>query len=154
MNIEALQQLRRVVQDAPDDLLHMRAVVEEAACGTARCALGWCIVDPWFQKNTAINDIYPIDYSRPGLVLDPGTQALFDISCQDANNLFGGNLGRSIDEHAVSKEEVLWNIDELLAGRHALPYAAAYNRAVPVYATGIVNDSYYEEDEEGEPEEA
>lgn len=29
MNIEALQQLRRVVEDAPDELLHMRAVVED-----------------------------------------------------------------------------------------------------------------------------
>ena len=44
-NIEALTQLRRVVEAAPEELFHMRAVVEHVDCGTRRCALGWAIIE-------------------------------------------------------------------------------------------------------------
>jgi hypothetical protein len=144
MNTEALQQLRRVVQDAPDDLFHMRALVEESACGTARCAIGWAAVDPWFQANTRLPGWIPSSYA--GAIFPTGRvwdalDAIFGISCSDTSNLFAGDLPMSAGKHAVSKTEVLWNIDELLAGRNALPYMAT-GANVPVYALGEKNESY------------
>jgi hypothetical protein len=130
MNTEALQQLRRVVESAPDDLFHMRAVVERTSCGTARCAIGWAAVDPWFQENTRLPELIPPSYDRKGLPSLYALNELFDISSIDANNLFAGSISRYVNEHAVSKEEVLWNIDELLAGRETLPYCAA----MPMFA--------------------
>lgn len=137
-NIENLQQLRRVVNDAPDELLHMRAVVEKAGCGTARCAIGWAIIDPWFQANTKINDILPANWSSTSLCAKPSEfhagvnltrvdqlAELFGISKESVNNLFALDLCQYEDPHAVSKAEVLDNIDLLIAGFHAVEYAAA-----------------------------
>lgn len=131
-NIEALKQLRRVVQNAPDDLFHMRAVVENASCGTARCAFGWALVDPWFQQNTEILDVGTVDLDEHGNInycsmSFYGAANLFDVSDTDANNLFGGELNYGTEEHAVSKEEVIWNIDQLLNDKPALPYAATHH---------------------------
>ena len=146
MNIEALQQLRRVVDEAPEELLHMRSVVETASCGTARCAIGWCIVDPWFQRNTKILKIFsPLatDITRFPNGLDKALTEMFDISVEDMENLFAGDLSCYYDSaHAVSKDEVLWNIDELLCGRHALPYSATQMENVPVCAGGVENPYY------------
>ena len=68
---EALQQLYRVAEEAPEDLIHMRAIVEQVSCGTARCLLGWAIIDPWLQKNTTINDIIPADWSEKYITFRP-----------------------------------------------------------------------------------
>lgn len=144
--INALQQLRRVVETAPDELLHMNAVVSEASCGTARCAIGWCIVDPWFQKNTDLNDLLPADWSEEtfGCANDEsdavdrrmiGIADIFGLGRRDTDYLFGANLSPSSLGHEVTKAEVLWNIDELLAGRHALPY-----RATALYAARYAGD--------------
>lgn len=120
MNVEALTQLRRVISDAPDELLHMRAIVKEAKCGTARCAIGWCFVDPWFIENTSLpafeKDILDGDWDY--------LEELFSIAPASTTNLFGGALSPWGDEHAVSKGEVLANIDALLAGEDAVEYAA------------------------------
>lgn len=151
-NFEALRQLRRVVEAAPDDLLHMRAIVELAKCGTARCALGWAIIDPWFQQNTAINELIPANFRGQAISDLPDHQGghntwkslsgIFGIGLDNTDNLFAGDIFQDTNEHAVSKAEVLWNIDELLAERDALPYRAATWDNPPVYAGGIPNDNY------------
>lgn len=142
---EALQQLYRVAEEAPEELLHMRAVVEKASCGTARCLLGWAIIDPWFQKNTIINDILPPDWNERILPSHKESflDEIFGINCEDTDNLFALNMHAYADEHAVSKDEVLWNLRELIAGNSALPYEATEDY-VPVYASGIENPEYEE----------
>jgi hypothetical protein len=163
-NIEALTQLERIVRDAPDEQFHMRAVVEEASCGTARCAIGWCIIDPWFQQNTRLNELLPETYDMVSLsVFNPLTSDyyvsgddtrlystafladIFGIGYEDCNNLFAGNLSLEANAHAVSKEEVLDNIGRLIYGQGARPYKATFLNA-PTYAGGIENP-YYEPDE-------
>lgn len=126
-NRPALQNLYRVVESAPDDLLHMRSIVEPAPCGTARCALGWAIIDPWFQQETAINQILAADHDSRGLetYYDRAyLSTLFGLSESDCTNLFALEAEKDLDPHAISKAEVLANITRLLAGRHALCYKA------------------------------
>lgn len=126
-NRPALRNLCRVVESAPDDLLHMRAIVEPASCGTARCALGWAIVDPWFQRETTINQILPADHNSRGLKTyhdHADLSTLFGLSKSDCSNLFAFEAPLGLDPHAISKAEVLANITRLLAGRHALCYKA------------------------------
>lgn len=115
-NIEALKQLRRVVENAPDDLLHMRAITEESSCGTAHCALGWAEVDPWFQDN--------LPRIKGEEEYFDWAERIFGLSGANANKLFAGNASHSTPAHAISKAAVLWNIDELLAGRPPRSYRA------------------------------
>jgi hypothetical protein len=123
-NIEALQQLRRVVENAPNELFHMRTLVEQAPCGTARCAFGWCLIDPWFLENTEIETTVTTISNR--ILMDFYKAAeIFDISDDDAHKLFGAGISYRYGPHSVSKEEVLNNIDNLLAGHSALPYTAS-----------------------------
>ena len=127
-NTEALTQLRRVVEAAPEELFHMRAVVEHVDCGTARCALGWAIIDPWFQANTRINEALPADYDRQQYLTDDGTEGvlceIFDIDEEDTSYLFAADLSVRVDPHAVPRRTVLANIDRLLAGKRAVKYKA------------------------------
>lgn len=127
MNRDALLNLARVVRDAPEDQFHMQAVVARAPCGTVRCALGWAIIDPWFGENTRLNELFPLDYDHSSMYYFSDNltlEAVFGIGYEDASNLFGANLQQHQHGHLVTKEEVLWNIAELLAGRSALPYRA------------------------------
>ncbi len=126
-NIEVLKQLRRVAEEAPEDRLHMTSFVDpRASCGTARCLLGWAIVDPWFQKNTRINDFMPADYDMPGMALNTNKRKLlreiFDIDGYDQSALFAFNATMTADPHAVTKAEILGNIDALIAGGRARRY--------------------------------
>jgi hypothetical protein len=138
-NEEALRQLHRVVEEAPDDRLHMRSFTETGPCGTAHCAADWAAIDPWFRANMPLDEI--IRSSDPFARL----AAAFGLSEKDAENLFGGDLAGYTDPHAVSKAEVFWNIDRLLAGQPALPYAAT-RADVPEYACGIPNEDFDEDD--------
>ena len=127
MNREALENLARVVRHAPEELFHMQAVVSHPPCGTARCAIGWAIVDPWFRENTELGELVPIDYDGVGFYgFDTDDLAhLFGITEKDANKLFMvTGYFRSAEEHPVSRAEVLWNIKQLLDGKHARPYRA------------------------------
>lgn len=129
--IERLQQLRRVVEAATDHRFHMRTFCEEADCGTAYCAAGWAAIDPWFRENTAMGDIFEV--GEEGMlreaddVYDPfeNLGGVFGISYLDSLNLFGADLSRIYSEpHAVSRAEVIANVDRLIAGEPATPYAA------------------------------
>lgn len=124
-NIEVLQQLRRVAEEAPEDLLHMNVIYEEASCGTAHCLLGWASIDPWFQKNTRINDAIPIGYDQQGidgLRVGPILRDIFEFDeySRDVSNLFA--FKDCIGPHDVSKEKVINNIDRLIRGKHTVPY--------------------------------
>lgn len=123
-NIEALKQLRRVVSDAPDDLFHMRAVTEQSKCGTARCAAGWAIIDPWFQKNTRINEAMPADWSNEGLSGANIIEQVFGLDEGNSERLFAMSAGCNLDAHDITKIEVIANIDRLIAGEDAEEYEA------------------------------
>lgn len=125
---ERLRQLRRVIEAADPDRLHMRAWSEKAPCGTAYCAAGWAAIDPWFQANTSIGEIFvPKPSGHLGVRADDPFRPLanlFDLTPNDSTNLFGGGVYYDCDPHAVTKDEVIANIDRLLAGEHAKTYAA------------------------------
>jgi hypothetical protein len=131
-NIERLKQLRRVIEEAPEDRLHMRAYSEVAECGTAYCAAGWAAVDSWFQKNTEINETLEVTEEGRIIVADIVADGdrdefenfadIFGIHPDDSEALFGADPARDIGPHAVSKAQVLDNIDRLLKGKPAEVY--------------------------------
>jgi hypothetical protein len=129
VKIERLRQLRRVVDDAPNNLFWMTSFSTAAACGTAHCAAGWAAVDPWFQANTPILDVFRVSdgdvktiFGFAHLTLDALAE-IFGIDICDARALFafdcGGTSHRDID-----KEEVLANIDTLIEGDEIETYQA------------------------------
>lgn len=124
INIERLTNLRRVVEQAPDHLFHMRALTEESSCGTARCALGWALVDPWFQQDGIETIKKDHAYTINVKTVDWSSRLpqYFGLTEINSHNLFGTELSRLVDPHAVSKAEVLVSIDRLLDGKRALPY--------------------------------
>jgi hypothetical protein len=140
-NVERLRELRRVIEAAPEDKLHMPQWCDfHAPCGTAYCAAGWAAIDPWFQKNTPILEIFSVqklgdvfpktEPERVGdLFVQPRTlgrtmtslAALFDLGYDAAANLFGNELG-GFSSHSVTKKEVLSRIDAAIAGKPVKPY--------------------------------
>lgn len=126
MNIEALTQLRRVVEAAPEELFHMRSVVEKSSCGTARCAFGWALIDPWFAQNTNIAKcVEPHShYMNSFYIISYAAAELFDILQINVDRLLAINADNTMDPHAISCQEVIDNIDRLLAGHPAESYRA------------------------------
>ena len=110
-NKAALRQLRRVVKAVPDDLLHMHSITSAALCGTAHCAIGWAAIDPWFIKKFETSIHY--EWAAP-----------FNLSEKQADILFAGDACSGLPDHAITKAEVLANIDRILAGKRALVYKA------------------------------
>lgn len=130
LNHEALRQLRRVVEAAPEEQFHMRACVEQTTCDTARCAFGWCIIDPWFRENTRVGDI-PIDFDNWSFDFDLGImtnavffEQIFGLTDKQSNILFARSASRCLYPHAITRKEVLANIDRLLNGEAPKPYKA------------------------------
>jgi hypothetical protein len=127
-NIERLTQLRRVIEEAPEDRLHMRAYSERARCGTAYCAAGWAAIDPWFQKNTEINETLKVTPEGRIFIADgvwnefDDFADIFGIDPDDSQALFGADPSKNLGPHAVSKAQVLDNIDRLLRGEPATVY--------------------------------
>jgi hypothetical protein len=150
-NVEALQQLRRVMEAAPDDRIHMNSFSERAACGTAYCAAGWAAVDPWFQQNTAIPEIFAVneDGTLSQRIGDAfGALAnVFDIYNDEADILFAAESG-DIDDHAITKAEVINNIDALIAGGEPEVYDAI------LYARDDEDDEWEDEDVDDEEDES
>ena len=152
-DIAALTELRRVCVNAPEHLFHMTNFVQEAPCGTARCLLGWAAIDPYFQR-----DVDPI-VSAGGKVkpfvnwlrTQNNVARHLGIGGKESALLFAGIICIYDDGHSVSKEEVLWNIDELIAGREVLPYeaVAANYPAYSLVAGGGDNPHYEPDDDEG-----
>lgn len=122
---EALKQLLRVAKAAPAHLLHMRAFTETADCGTAFCLAGWASIDPWFRKNTKINDLLPANNEFPQFfVVDRERLAeIFDITGKQAEDLFALDIVTSAEPHAISKAEVVRQVKALIDGEDIRPYA-------------------------------
>ncbi len=128
MNAERLKQLRRVCKAIKPEGLDMRFF----SCGTTHCLYGWAYLDSWFRANTNIVDML----DRKGEVVDHNVcgnmngflsraAAIFDITPTDAQYLFGIGLSpASVGKEAISKSEVLENIDRLIRGESAEPYNA------------------------------
>jgi hypothetical protein len=122
-NIEALKELRRVAIAAPEDLLHMAVVTEKAPCGTAHCLMGWAMVDPYFRGL----DGFPKGGRDWFTSMVPRAAKALGLEEIEAHCLFATSphhLTFSLNPHAISKAEVLWNLDELIAGRDAGAYEA------------------------------
>ena len=118
---EALRQLWRVVEAAPDDKrFNMWQFHLETGCGTARCAAGWFAVDGWARENTLISEFFhpsgELKPSCPGAALEK----IFGLTSTNAKSLFYPDVTRRVGH--VPKAAVLANIDRLLAGLHAIPY--------------------------------
>jgi hypothetical protein len=133
-NKEALRELRRVIEAAPDELLQMRALHEKCECGTAYCALGWAVQDPYFvekfgrelqRKHGWTNGTAPGLLNLGFTRLMEVTPAVFGIVQENANRLFASDINYYKGPYSVSKAEVLWNIDQLLAGKPPRYYEAA-----------------------------
>jgi len=127
-NIKVLKQLRRVAEEAPDEQLHMTSFVDtNASCGTARCLIGWAIIDPWFQKHTRINDVLPADFAETHFGLTPKhakiLKEMFDIDGREVSALFAFHSYMNSDPHGISKADVLASIDALIEGHSIRPYA-------------------------------
>jgi hypothetical protein len=124
-NIELLQQLRRVVNAAPDDRFHMGVWCDRSLCGMVYCAAGWAAVDRWFRKNTSIGDIFGV--SVRGFVTVESDDVfgdlakLFELATDSAFKLFG-LVPYGDGPHAVTKAMVIANIDALIEGRKARTY--------------------------------
>jgi hypothetical protein len=136
-----LTKAREMLLAIDEDRLHMRSVVETAACGTAYCLAGWMAVDPWFRANTAMGELFDVVkgglivrhgepapahrdfYYAPGNLLDIA-QAVLGLTHRDATNLFAGNISSGCTPHAVTREEVINNLDRLLADDETVKYAA------------------------------
>ncbi len=137
-----LLELRRVCESIPDDLLHMRSLEEQSPCGTARCLLGWARLDPWLQENSELGTTSAVpSWMFFNYVYSHDLARIFQVSRDDASHLFALDINRDVPEHAVSKSEVLWNLDQLIAGKPALPYCATANRFSPPYASDNFGDS-------------
>lgn len=137
-NKKNLRRLRDVIAAVPDDLLHMRRLIETADCGTAFCAAGWAATDPILGPQIArFPAIKYITHLKVGATLTTwdlqfvGFQAvkealcaILDLDRKDGDRLFASHISMNAEAHAVTKAEVLWNIDQLLEDKPARRYRA------------------------------
>ncbi len=113
---EAFRQLRRVVAAAPEKHFDMWCFEDTKACGTVRCAAGWAGVDRWFMERglqTTYGDVW-FDGTDGFTALT----AFFGISSKWADRLFLPGY----DDHPVTRQMVIDNIDRVLAGREPIDY--------------------------------
>jgi hypothetical protein len=136
VNIEALKQLRRVVIAAPDDRFDMSAYGKRTKCGTVCCAAGWAALDPWFQANTTIGQVLPVDARPESEREEFGSDQLFDFSqflnggghpADGLSQVFGLSLIQADclflpDKSKVVKSQVIANIDAIIGGGNPKPY--------------------------------
>jgi len=110
----------------------MRNFEEQAGCGTAHCLLGWAAVHPSFGPHILKAHRGPGEtHARIDWLSTGGTaNDYLGISNEDSSRLFALDISTEVDQergqtaHDVSKAEVLWNLDELIAGRHCREYRA------------------------------
>ena len=114
-HITALRQLKRVIKNTPDDLLHMDKWAGTARCGTVRCAAGWAAVDPWFNEHgfTAHPGGSP---TYAGKWPFDSLRAFFRLTGAATDHLFAIDHPGLPGGHAVSKRQILNQIDRIIAG--------------------------------------
>lgn len=92
MNAERLLRAADVIEGIPDDISLFN--MEEWACGTARCAIGWCCSDKSFIKE-GLRLFISQDHAYPAYKNTDGTEAVelfFDINETTFEQLFGSSL--------------------------------------------------------------
>ena len=119
---ERLLQLRRVVLAAPEsrfDMNHFR-------CGAAMCAAGWAASDPWFTERglhlAGEGDAVAIRFAEDSFDSFSALEVFFLLSAQDTERLFAAEAISGTGP--ITKEEVIENIDRILAGEPARTYRA------------------------------
>lgn len=130
MNTERLLQLRRVLDEAPEERFHMRTWSEAADCGSAYCLAGFMAIDPWFRRETEVGNVFILNKHNCLLNVESTDipfrflAGVFAIAESDSENLFGYGIPLHADPHCVTRAEVRANIDRILAGRPAEIYTA------------------------------
>jgi hypothetical protein len=146
MNVECLEQLKRVVRERPDELFDMSIFGRKTSCGTVCCAAGSAALDPWFLANTGIALALPVTkldsesfvFNFP-FGMDDRLADVFGISKDYMRLLFYEGTTTS---RPVTKEMVIANIDRILAGGGPVPY---YNNECE---DEDEDEDYYDEDDE------
>jgi hypothetical protein len=132
-NVEALKQLKRVVEAAPDKLFDMGEFsVVKHNCQTAHCAAGWAAYDSWFRENTQIAEVFspdgqPVPWTSRGGVIEC-LKNVFGLETGDVMALFAYKTDGSGERSDIDKLDVLDSIDSLIAGDTIYPYEV-YQRA-------------------------
>ncbi len=128
MNVQRLQQLRRVVLEAPEDRWDMRTFYRKTECGTAHCMGGWCAIDPWFRENTEVREIFAVgkDEQIHFLKTYPTKKLgeVFGLNWEDSRTLFAVGAPFLANRFLITKAEVVANIDRILSGKPPEVYAA------------------------------
>jgi hypothetical protein len=120
---------------APEELYDLSAFSSEFSCGTARCNAGWAAVDPWFQKNTTINQtLDPVtgnnsDCDQPiqgdgcnYASIHEHLEFIFGLSNNNVHLLFYPQFQGRPCGKGITKPMALAQIDRLLAGLDTVPY--------------------------------
>jgi hypothetical protein len=158
MHEERLRQLRRVVAAAPADRFVMdRFCTAGQPCGTAYCAAGWAVLDPWIQKETPMLEYFTVeDFDQETLVVPRGPRGgfhglstVFDLKSAEADDLFGAYLPSGCK---VSQAAVIANIDRLLQGEATIPYAEGEGY-IPFEDEEELDDGDEDEEEEDDKDE-
>lgn len=147
MNLEALDNLERVVRAAPSDRrfameaysLDYEDSDDEHDCGTAHCAAGWAAIDPWFVAKIGVVDLATsrLDVTLTELIgLTPiQSDVLFGVS-DFRGEFFTDATGPTV------KAEVLANIARLRRGEALVAYTGSIHRlfrgTTPVPGTGPI----------------
>lgn len=101
--VERIRQARRVISQINPDLFDMGSWTGFNGCGTTHCVGGWLRLDPWFQENTSILDMFTVDYGYVYVsewsitndsVLATLLAGVMGIGTSEAKTLFGLPLGR------------------------------------------------------------
>jgi hypothetical protein len=125
-NIKALKRLRAVFEKVPPHRVHMREVIGQAECGTVGCLLGWGTRDRQLRKMGLVMDAH----EDPFFTLRTARKVL-GLGPKTAERLFAFNGGPEFDRalradpHAISKGQVLEQLDRVIAGRPIKPYVVA-----------------------------
>lgn len=129
LNIEALRQLRRVVENAAEEQLDMASYQSE--CGTTRCVAGHAAFDPWYRQNTNINDGLKITEIRGKF--QPVPQASINEVLMEIHGIDWPTCERLFYPMAsLSRSQVIASIDSIIAGTGAIDYDAVDFIAEPM----------------------
>lgn len=114
MNRERLEQVIRVMRDIQDDvdygvkgfgMTQWRAFERDnsESCGTAYCAVGWCMIDPWFNERGLHTD--PNGFAPKFGIYGGWTavEVFFDLTDFEAHVLFGSDAYANPSPMAVQR---------------------------------------------------
>lgn len=113
-NLKALRRWKTVFAKVPADQVHMGEVFGHRACGTVGCLWGWGANDSVLQKM----GIPGIDEGAEFFGIPNATFEALILNTRTPEQGFA--LSRN--PHAISKKQVLDNLDRVIAGKPIKPY--------------------------------